>query len=286
LFSAKAILVKLAYRHEVDALSLLMLRMLFALPFFIGIGWWYYSANKNDGQIELIKKYKWRLLILGLLGYYIASLFDLKGLELIDASLERMILFLYPTVVLVLSFFIYRIPIKISQVIAICIGYIGMYLVFSGNIIHHGKAAVIQGSSLVLVSTFTFSLYLVGTGELSKKIGSIVYNSITMTFAAIAILIHNSIVHGFNLFDFSTPVYFYGLAISVMCTVIPSYLIVESIKRVGASQSSIIGFIGPISTIILAVLILGERISLLQGIGSLVVFSSVVYIILVKQRSR
>jgi len=220
MFSAKAILVKLAYRHDVDALSLLMMRMLFALPFFLVIGFWH--LRSSDNKIRIVKNYKWRLVALGLLGYYIASFFDLKGLELIDASLERMILFLYPTAVLIFSFLFYKIPIKKSQVIAICIGYLGIYLVFQGNARQHASEAVLTGSLLVLISTITYSLYLVGTGELSKKLGSVLYNSITMTIAGVAIIIHNSIYHGFNLFEFEAPVYWYALSISVFCTVIPS----------------------------------------------------------------
>jgi len=257
--------------------------MLFALPFFIIIGLWY--LRKSSATISIIKSNRWRILILGLLGYYFASLFDLKGLELIDASLERMILFLYPTVVVFLSLVIYKIPILRSQIIAICIGYIGMYLVFVGNVQQHNNEHVIMGSLYVLVSMIAYSLYLAGTGELSKKLGSIIYNSITMTIAGIAILIHNAIQHGFNLGDFTTPVYLYALAISIFSTVIPSYLIVESIRRIGANQSSIIGFVGPISTVILAVFILGERVSLMQAVGSCIVFVAVVFIIRAKQVS-
>lgn len=284
LFSTKAILVKLAYQHEVDALSLLMLRMLFALPFFVVIGLIKFRSSSTD-VTSLIVQHKWKLLFLGLLGYYIASYFDLQGLELIDASLERMILFLYPTVVIILSLIIYKVPIKLSQAIAIGVGYFGMYLVFMGNIQINDSEAVVHGSLLVLISTFTYSLYLVGTGSLSKQMGSVVYNSITMTVAACAIIIHNAIVHGFNLFDFTMPVYLYALCISVMCTVLPSYLIVEGIRIIGANQSSIIGFIGPVSTIVLAVLILGEKITLTQALGSLVIFLAVVFIILVKQKN-
>jgi len=284
MFSAKAILVKLAYRHDVDALSLLMMRMLFALPFFLVIGFWH--LRSSDNKIRIVKNYKWRLVALGLLGYYIASFFDLKGLELIDASLERMILFLYPTAVLIFSFLFYKIPIKKSQVIAICIGYLGIYLVFQGNARQHASEAVLTGSLLVLISTITYSLYLVGTGELSKKLGSVLYNSITMTIAGVAIIIHNSIYHGFNLFEFEAPVYWYALSISVFCTVIPSYLIVEGIRIVGANHSSILGFVGPVSTIIFAIIILGERLSLMQGVGSLVVFTSVVFIILQKNKDK
>ena len=280
MFSTKAIFVKLAYRHDVDALSLLMLRMLFALPLFLVLGIW--QNTSTEGGSEIIKRYKWRLIGLGLLGYYIASYFDLKGLELIDASLERMILFLYPTVVVFLSFLIYKVQIKRSQVIAICIGYLGMYLVFQGNAGSHASKSVLEGSLLVLISTITYSLYLVGTGELSKKLGSVIYNSITMTIAALAIIIHNTIFHGFNLFDFTPPVYLYALAISIISTVIPSYLIVEGIRIVGANHSSILGFVGPVSTIILAIVILGEQISAVQAVGSMVVFGAVVFTVIQK----
>lgn len=283
LFSTKAVLVKLAYQHDIDAVSLLMLRMLFSLPIFVIIG---LASLKNDETSQVnLKENIWKVTILGLLGYYLASYLDLSGLKYIDASLERIILFIYPTLVVMLSYLIYRIPISRIQVVAIIITYIGIIIAFRANLTVSQGPEVDTGALFVLGSAISYSLYLVGTGDLSVKLGTKVYTSISMSIAAFAIIIHNCIVNGFNLFDFVPQVYVYALMISVISTIIPSYLIVEGIRRVGASNSSIIGSIGPISTIILAIIFLDEKISLIQGLGSLVVILGVILVIVYKEPS-
>ncbi len=282
MFSTKAVLVKLAYLYDVDAVSLLMLRMLFSLPVFLIVGL-FALRNNRKSQSNLIA-HKWKVLVLGLLGYYIASYLDLKGLKYIDASLERIILFMYPTLVVLFSFLIYKIVIRRIQVIAIIITYIGILIAFRGNIEVNNSSSLVTGALYVTGSSIAYSLYLVGTGDLSIRLGTKVYTSISMSIAALAIIIHNSIVNGFNLFDFLPQVYFYALLISVIGTIIPSYLIVEGIRRIGANNSSIIGSIGPVSTITLAIIFLDEKISLIQGVGSLIVIVGVLVIMVSKQK--
>ncbi len=283
LFSTKAVLVKLAYQYDIDAVSLLMLRMLFSLPVFLIIG---LTALRRDtsGQANL-KDNLWKVTVLGLFGYYLASYLDLSGLKYIDASLERIILFIYPTLVVMLSYIIYKIPIRRIQVVAIIITYIGIIIAFRANLDVSKSSEVVTGALFVLGSAVSYSLYLVGTGDLSVKLGTKVYTSISMSIAAFAIIIHNSIVNGFNLMEFVPQVYVYALMISIFSTIIPSYLIVEGIRRVGASNSSIIGSIGPISTIILAIVFLDEKISLIQGLGSVVVIIGVILVIVNKEAS-
>ncbi len=281
MFSTKAVLVKLAYQYDIDAVSLLMLRMLFSLPFFLIIGLMTLSKSKSS-QVNL-KKNKWKVAILGLLGYYIASYLDLEGLRYIDASLERIILFIYPTLVIIFSYLIYKIPIKHIQIVAIVMTYVGIIIAYRANMDVSQGEEVVTGASYVLGSAVAYSLYLVGTGDLSLKLGTKVYTSTSMSIAALAIILHNSLVNGFNLFDFESVVYFYALLISIISTVIPSYLIVEGIRRIGPNNSSIIGSIGPISTITLAVIFLGEEISLVQALGSVIVIVGVVLVILSKE---
>ena len=281
LFSTKAVLVKLAYQYDIDAVSLLMLRMLFSLPVFLIIGLTSLSRDKNS-QVNL-KLNLWKVTILGLLGYYLASYLDLSGLKYIDASLERIILFIYPTLVVIFSYLIYKIPIRRIQVVAIVITYIGIIIAFRANLNVSQGSEIVTGALYVLGSSIAYSLYLVGTGDLSVSLGTKVYTSISMSIAALAIIIHNSIVNGFNLFDFVPQVYLYALLISVFATIIPSFLIVEGIRIVGASNSSIIGSVGPISTIILAIIFLGEKISLVQGLGSIIVIVGVILVIVNKE---
>lgn len=281
LFSTKAVFVKLAYQYDVDTISLLMLRMLFSLPFFLIIG--FFTIRKNPESIKKLSSYKWKVVVMGLLGYYVASYLDLEGLHYIDASLERIILFIYPTLVVILSFFAYKILITPKQIFAILITYLGIIIAFRGNIETQDLTLVYKGGGFVLMSSFAYAVYLVGTGNLSTKMGSKIYNSAAMSVAALAIIIHNYYVHGFNLFSFQPEVYFYAILISLLATVIPSYLIVEGIRIIGANNSSIIGSIGPVSTIILAIILLGEKISFIQALGSLIVLIGVLTILYSKK---
>lgn len=283
MFSTKAVFVKLAYQYEVDAISLLMLRMLFSMPFFLIIG--YISIRKNTGSFKRLLSHKSTVFVLGLLGYYIASYLDLVGLQYIDASLERIILFIYPTLVVIFSFIWFKTRISKNQIVAILITYIGIFIAFKGNVETQDLNLVYKGGAFVLLSAISYAVYLVGTGNLSVKLGTRVYNSYAMLTASLAIIIHNYFVHGFNLFSFSSEVYMYAIIISLFATVIPSYLIVEGIRIIGANNSSIIGSIGPVSTIILAIILLGEKIYLTQAIGSLIVIIGVMTILLYKKRT-
>ena len=280
LFATKAIFVKLAYRYGVDSSSLLMLRMLFSLPFFIAIGC--YGLQQNSGALEIINRYKWRIIAYGMIGYYVASLFDLEALQYIDASLERIILFSYPILVLLFSMIsgIER-PNKM-QVSAIVITYLGIILAFQSNLDINDPGTVYKGGILVFIAAITYAIYLVGTGHLASRIGSRLYNSFAMTAAAVAVIIHNSILNGFNLLTFQSEVYYYAILISIFSTVIPSYLIVAGIRKIGANNTSIIGSIGPIATILMAIVILNEKILLNQWIGTGLVIVGVLLVISMK----
>lgn len=282
MFSTKAVLVKLAYKYDVDATSLLMLRMLFSLPFFIGL--YLYFKRKSPESTVTLRSYKWHVIVLGLMGYYIASYLDLSGLQYIDASLERIILFLYPTLVVIISFIALKKPATTAQVIAIIITYIGIVLAYAGNYQVSDNPNQLHGSILIIGSAFFYAIYLVGSQQIITKVNSKMYNASAMITACLAILIHNALINGFNLFTFSVEVYIYALMIAMIATVIPSFLIVEAIKIIGANNSSIIGTIGPVSTITLAVLLLGERLSLTQIFGSLIVISGVLFLILNKNK--
>ncbi|MEZ4952411.1 MAG: DMT family transporter [Saprospiraceae bacterium] len=279
LVSSKAVIVKLAYQYDVDSASLLMLRMLFALPFFLFIAW--RTLAKHPGQLKAIK-HPWPLLAYGLLGYYIASFFDLAGLQYIDASLERIILFTYPTIVLLLSYFWLKEQINWVQIVAIVITFLGIGLAFMGNISVEAKPNMVKGALMVMVSAIAYAVYFIGSQKMVAEMGTRLYNSLAMMIASFAILVHNSFVNGWNLFDFEAPVYLYGLLMGILSTVIPSFMIVEGIRIVGAKNSSIIGTIGPIATIVLASIILGETVSALQWAGTLVVIGGILFLMVKK----
>lgn len=273
-------MVKLAYQHDIDTTSLLMLRMLFSLPFFLFIA--IKSISKDHSLITQIKTNKIGLLTFGLLGYYIASYLDLEGLHFIDASLERIIIFIYPTLVVIISYVWLKQRVTLSQLVAIIICYLGIVIAYRGNLVVGSSDATLKGSLFVIGSALTYSIYLVGSQRMVTKMNSKIYNAVAMSIACFAIIIHNAITNGFNLFSFPYEIYMIALMIAAFATVIPSFLIVEGIKILGANTSSIIGSIGPISTIILAHFILGERINTTQWIGTLIVISGVMYILLSK----
>ena len=282
LFSTKAIFVKLAYQYDVDAASLLMLRMLFSLPVFLFVG--FYSIRSVDQSFSVLNRYKWRIIFFGVLGYYLASFLDLEGLRFIDASLERIILFIYPTLVIIINLLVIKKRPSNKQVGAILVTYVGICITYLANLSVNNLSEVIRGGILVFSSAIAYSLYLVGTGTIGAKVGAALYNSFAMTAAAIAIIIHNSILHGFNLFSFQSEVYMYGILISIFSTIIPSYLIVESIRLIGSNRSSIIGSVGPISTILLAVVVLGEVLNFWQAVGSGVVIIGVLIVLLERSK--
>lgn len=280
LFSTKAIFVKLAYNYDIDSVSLLNLRMLFALPIFVGIAIHKISKDKTKWDIAL--EHKWSIILFGFLGYYVASLADLEGLRFIDASLERVIIFIYPTLVVLLSYIFLKERISRIQATAIGASYIGVVIALGGNMAVASSENFTWGILLILLSAFAYAIYLIGSGMVAPKIGTRIYNSLSMTVAALSIIIHSAILHGFNILDFQWEVYLIAFLISTLSTVIPSFMIVEGIRILGASKTSIIGTIGPISTIILASIVLHEDIRAIQWFGSILVIISVVFVLVKK----
>ena len=284
-FSTKAIFVKLAYQYGIDSVSLLTLRMGFSFPLFLAIGFW--SGRKKSNQDYKMTSKDWRSTIfLGLLGYYIASLFDFLGLQYVTASFERIILYLYPTLVLLISFIFFRTKIRKVHVLALALTYIGVGFAFFENLKIDQSDDVIRGSMLVFIAALAYASYLVGSGQLLPRIGTFRYNSISMSAACIGVFIHNGLLNGFDLLSFATPVYWIALAMAMVATVIPSFMMAEGIRVIGSSNASIIGSIGPISTIAMAYIFLNERLGWLQWIGTFFVIVGVLLITLQKKRER
>ncbi|UMB54567.1 DMT family transporter [Lutibacter sp. A64] len=266
LFSAKAVLVKLAYQYNVSAIHLLLFRMLFALPFYILIAFYVKPQNPN-----IIKKVDFLWIVLfGFIGYYLASYFDFLGLQYIKAGLERIILFVYPTLVLLISKIVFKTIISLKQLLAILITYFGVLIAFWGEL-NFESSNVILGGFLVFLSALTYAIYLVGSGWLIPKFGVVPFTAYAMIVSTICVLIHYLVIDRTSIFEYSYQVYVLGFLMAVLSTLIPSFLVSLAIKKLGASNFSIIGSIGPISTIILAYIFLGEKLSFLQFIGAFVV---------------
>lgn len=270
LFSAKAVMVKLAYTYGVDHITLLLFRMVFAFPFYIVIALY---AKSNEPKKIVLKDYLW-LLLFGFLGYYLASLFDFMGLQYLKAGLERIILFIYPTIVVLLSWLFFKNKLTRNQILAILITYLGVLITFWDEIGISGDK-VYWGGFLIFLSAFTYAAYLVGSGWLIPKFGVLRFTSYAMIISTVCIVFHYTLVSDFELFNYPKEVYYLGLAMAIFSTLIPSFLVSEAIKRLGASTFSIFGSLGPVSTIILAFFLLDERITYVQVLGMLIVILGV-----------
>ncbi len=273
MFSAKAVFIKLAYQFEISSIDLMSLRMLMALPFYAGILWF---SQRNKTVAPIGKHDASRIVLYGFLGYYLASYFDFWGLQYVSASMERLILFVYPTLVVLLSALFLKKKIKLTEALAILLAYSGMLLAFMDKIKIGDVKDTVFGGLLIFVSALTYAIYLIGSGRLIPKFGTVRFTSYSMIVACICVVVHNLAANGeLALFHFPWQVYLLALMIATLSTVIPSYLISESIKRIGPSEVAITGNIGPISTIILSMIFLNEVIGFWQWVGTAIVLFGV-----------
>ena len=276
-FSTKAIFVKLAYREtQVDAVSLLALRMIFALPFFLVSAWWSSARTEN---VPFTWKQWLAVAGIGCLGYYVSSLLDFLGLQYVTAGIERLILFVYPTLVLLMSAFILKVKIKPIQWLALVITYAGLMLAFWGEVRFDNQPQTFYlGVILIFICAVTYAMYIVASGQLIPAIGATKFNSYAMSFAALAVVLHFLIVNDNSLFNLDKQVYLYSFLMAIIGTVIPSYLVAIGIKRVGSGNAAIIGSVGPVSTIVQASFFLQEPIHLLQLVGTAFILGGVLMI--------
>jgi drug/metabolite transporter (DMT)-like permease len=279
-FSAKSILIKLAYAEtaQVDAITLLTLRMLLALPFFLAIALWSRKPKSQERQPG-----DWlALLALGITGYYLASFLDFKGLEYISAGLERMILFLYPTLVVLFTALLYRRPIGRAQRWALLLSYCGIIMVYAT----HPQADspdITLGALLVFGSAITFAVYMTGSGHYIPRFGSKRFTAYSMSIACLVTIVHFLLSKPMGQLVVSVEVFHLALALALISTVAPAFLINAGIQRIGADHAAIIGSVGPVSTLILAYLLLNEMLRPVQIIGTILVLLGVVLVSLAKQ---
>jgi len=279
-FSAKAILVKLAYLEHVDAITLLALRMVFSVPFFIGVAVW----AKLHHAVPLGKQDKLLVLALGLIGYYLSSFLDFLGLQYVTAGLERLILFLYPTMTVVLTALLFKRPIGKKVFVAMALSYAGIALVFLHDVGVKQGGNVVLGGFLVFLSTLSYSTYLVGAGHAIARIGTARFTAYAMVVASAASLLQFVVMRPLSALDLSLRVYELSIGMAIFSTVLPVFLLSYAIKRIGSGSASLIGSIGPVSTIFMAYFILGEGISALQIAGSSLVLVGVIIISLNSKR--
>jgi drug/metabolite transporter (DMT)-like permease len=277
-FSTKAIFVKLAYRDtSVDAVTLLALRMIFSLPFFVVSA---ITASSRHDNVKFTTKQWVSIAVIGCLGYYASSLLDFLGLQYISAGMERLVLFIYPTLVLLMVALIFKEKIKRKQWIAVAITYAGLLIAFvaEADLQAASNKDFFLGASLIFACAFTYAAYIVGSGRLIPQVGSAKFNSYAMSFACCAVLTHFFVTSDQSLLNHEPLVYIYSIAMAIFSTVIPSYLVSEAIKRIGSDNAAIAGSVGPVSTVLQAYFFLAEPISVLQIFGTLLVLVGVLLI--------
>lgn len=277
-FSAKAVFVKLAYAaHPIGALPLLTLRMACAAPLFLLIGWW--AAR---GQTAL-KRREWLAVgALGLLGYYLASLFDFMGLQYVSAALERLILFLYPTFVVMLSALLLGYRIVRRDVFALAISYLGIGLVFA-NDLGSKQTGILLGGALVLLSSLCYAGYLVGAGQMVTRIGSLRFGTYASLASTLAIFLHFAVAGHHAELDQPARIWWLVIGMALFSTVLPVILMAEGMRRIGSSNASMLGAVGPVATIFMGAVFLGEPITLVQLAGAALVMVGVMAITLKKK---
>lgn len=276
-FSSKAILVKLAYDYQpgLDPITLMALRMSFALPLFLAVAHW----NRGQRPPETPLRRDWlSLLVIGLLGYYLASLLDFSGLQYISAGLERLILFLYPTLVVLLSALFLGRRIGRAEMLALLLSYAGIAVVF-GQQLGTGPPGtgdqVVLGALLVLGSAFSFALFMMGSGILIRRLGSVRFTAWSMTVASAATLTHYALQQHGQLLNQPNSIYLLALLMALTSTVLPAFLMSAGIRRIGAGRAAIVSGGGPVMTLMLAWLVLGEVMTPLQLVGTALVMAGV-----------
>jgi drug/metabolite transporter (DMT)-like permease len=271
-FSGKAIIVKLAYRHGVDAVTLLMYRMLFALPMFLAMAWW-----ASRGQPALSRRDWLGVLGLGFSGYYLASFLDFWGLKYISASLERLILYLNPTLVLVLGWALYGRRITGRQAGAMALSYAGVLVVF-GHEVNFDASGTLLGGALVFGSAVSYAVYLLYSGEMVKRLGSLRLVGLATTVACVLCIGQFVWLRPLSAAVVAPEVVWLSVLNAVACTAAPVLMVMMAIERIGSGLAAQIGMIGPMSTIAMGVVLLGEPFNGWVLVGTALVMGGVFWV--------
>jgi drug/metabolite transporter (DMT)-like permease len=269
-FSGKAIIVKLAYRHGVDAVTLIMFRMLFALPLFLALAWW-----AGRGKPPLTAR-DWRVVAaLGFCGYYLASFLDFAGLQFISASLERLILYLNPTIVLLLGWVFFKRRVTSRQMLALAVSYAGVLLVFGHEVTLQGRHAAL-GSALVFGSAVSYAVYLLFSGQEVRRLGSLRLTGLATTVACLLCIAQFLLLRPMDVaFNVAPQVVWLSVLNATLCTFAPVLMVMMAIERIGPALTAQTGMIGPMSTILMGVLLLGEPFTAWVAAGTALVLVGV-----------
>ena len=271
-FSGKAIIVKLAYRHGVDAMTLVMFRMLFAVPFFMAMAWW---AGRK--QAPLTRQDGLGVLGLGFSGYYLSSFLDFLGLQYISASFERLILYLNPTLVLMLGWVLYKRKISYRQGVAMAVSYSGVLLVFGHEVSLVGEHVAL-GAALVFASAITYAIYLTYSGQLVQRLGSLRLAGLATTVACIFCILQFVMMKPLSALNVAPEVIWLSMLNAIVCTVLPVLMVMMAIERIGPGLTSQIGMIGPMSTLTMGTFLLNEPFNAWILMGTALVLGGVFWV--------
>lgn len=272
-FSFKAILVKLAYPHGVDTETLLALRMAFALPVFALV---WLRESRREAHAGVSRRDWLAVGAIGVLGYYGASYLDFLGLQYITAGLERLILYTYPTLVLLISFFAFGRRIGRRELAALALSYIGIAAVFAHDLAASAdRGGVLLGAGLVFASALSYAFYLIGSGRLLVHVGAARFTAHAMLCASAVVLLQFFVMRPLSALDLPWQVYALSAAMAILSTVLPTFMLSAAIRRLGSDQASLIGSVGPVATILFGWWLLGESVSALQLAGAALVLAGV-----------
>jgi drug/metabolite transporter (DMT)-like permease len=277
-FSFKAIFVKLAYAVPqsvpVEAVTLLSLRMVFALPVFLWVG---FQSSRNA---EPLGRRDWLMLsALGLLGYYGASILDFIGLQYISAGLERLILFTYPTLTVLLGVLFMGRALERRQVISLLLSYAGIGLAFAHDLQMAGEMEmVLIGAGFVFASSLSYAFYQAGSESVIKRLGAARFSALAMLVSTLATQLHFFMAQPVSALIQPLPIYAYGAGMALFSTVLPVFWQSAAIRHIGSAKAAMIGTLGPILTIFFGWWLLGESISLAQMAGAILVLAGVLLV--------
>jgi drug/metabolite transporter (DMT)-like permease len=268
-FSGKAIIVKLAYRHGVDAVTLIMYRMLFALPLFLALSWW-----AGRGRPPLTRRDWLAVTGLGFCGYYLSSFLDFAGLAYITASLERLILYLNPTLVLAFGVLFFKARVTLRQCLALLVSYAGVLLVFGHEVQLQGPDALL-GALLVFGSAVSYAVYLTYSGAEVQRLGALRLTGWATTVACLLCLAQFAVLRPWSAMAVAPEVIGLSVLNATLCTFAPVLMVMMAIERVGAAVTAQTGLIGPLSTLLMGALILDEPLNLWVAAGTVLVLGGI-----------
>ena len=275
LFAIRPIFVKLVYAEGIDPSTLIAFRMLFSAPIYAAM--LYFLMRQSELRNKITKKAVASSAFIGLFGYYAASFLDLVGLQYVTAQLGRMILYIYPTLTVILGAILFREHISLRTIICLIVTYIGVAIIFGHDLQYFGKQLYV-GAAFIIGSALSFAIYLIYSKPLISQLGSRTFTCIALLSASTGIFIHYAVTHSLMSPQVNTVGLFWILIIAIFCTVIPSFFTTAAVARIGANKTGIVAMVGPGVTSIFAVLILDELFSIYHALGIVITVAGVWYL--------